>query len=97
MSYTSTLQCRNLMDSVILAVDVQEGNLFIGCGPAARAMSSLVHVLSNQQTLTLQLCQGQVVVAATGHAFATAVPEKNDFIADIAQTELAYCQLLVCQ
>lgn len=97
MSYTSTRHCRNLMDSVILAVDVQEGNLFIGCGPAAWAVPSLAHVLSNQQTLTLQLCQCQVVVAAIGHTFATAVPENNDFIADIAQTELAYCHFLVCQ
>lgn len=97
MSYTSTLQSRNLIDGVVLTVVVQEGNLFIFRWPAARAVPSPVRALSGQQTLPLQLCQCQVIVATAGHAFATAVPEKDNFITDVAQAELAYCHLLVCQ
>lgn len=85
------------MDGVVLAVVVQEGDLFVGRGPAARAVPSPVHVLSSQQTLTLQLCQRQVVVTPTGHTFSAAVPEKDDFVADVAQAELTYRHLLVCQ
>lgn len=85
------------MDGVVVAVVVQEGNLFVGRGPAAWAVPGPVHVLSSQQTLTFQLRQRQVVVAATGHAFATAVPEKDNFVADVAQAQLAYRDLLVCQ
>lgn len=97
MSYTGALQRRNLLDGVVSALVVQEGNLFVGCGPAAWAVPSPVRVLSGKQTLALQLRQCQVIVAATGHAFATAVPEKDDFVAGVAQAKLAYGHLLVCQ
>lgn len=97
MSYTNTIQCRKINDGVVLVVVVQEGNIIVFGGPAAWAMRSPFYGFLSKQVLLLKLRQHQVIVFATGPAFATAVPETDFFVADVTQAELAHRHHLVGQ
>lgn len=97
MSYTSTLQCRDIRDAAVPVVVVQEGNLFVFGGSAAWAVPSPIYFFLSKPFLLFKLGQHQVIVIPSGHAFATAVPEKDDFVTNVAQAELGYRHFLVCQ
>lgn len=74
---------------------VQERKVFlVGGGPAAGVVADL---LPPPAQPLLHGGERDVVVAAAGRAFATAVPEEDDLVTLVAQLELAHGHLLVLQ